>query len=197
MRNVPVGGGCRKNRRAKRTVKSVSFRSGYEDLSTNNNNSSVSGADSVFQSDAGDIDLADVFSKFLNSNGSSSDFQPSDVGNSEMGVDLLSNSLAPDSDAVVVECQSQSDKVVFDEQGINLVDVFSPFFDQKQEESDMNLFQTWLGDEEVQGVAAEEQSLTWQFQELGYFNGDDDVLLNNSDNWNSFDLSGFEIYSRP
>ncbi|MFS7912670.1 putative transcription factor C2C2-Dof family [Helianthus anomalus] len=64
LRNVPVGGGCRKNRRSRsaRSPQTGSGSLGYV------NNHSFSG-DSVNEStERANIDLADVFAKFLNQN---------------------------------------------------------------------------------------------------------------------------------
>ncbi|KAE8647182.1 hypothetical protein Csa_018970 [Cucumis sativus] len=58
LRNVPVGGGCRKSRRAKSSKSSAISRPSKPDLSSQTTDSSSS---------ASDIDLAAVFARFLNS----------------------------------------------------------------------------------------------------------------------------------
>ncbi|KAK9073117.1 hypothetical protein SSX86_007441 [Deinandra increscens subsp. villosa] len=64
LRNVPVGGGCRKNRRSRstRSAQSVSGSLSYV------NNSGFSGDSANESPERANIDLADVFAKFLNQN---------------------------------------------------------------------------------------------------------------------------------
>ncbi|PWA37523.1 Zinc finger, Dof-type [Artemisia annua] len=64
LRNVPVGGGCRKNRRSRpsRSSHNGSGTLGYV------NNPSFSGDSSNESPERANIDLADVFAKFLNQN---------------------------------------------------------------------------------------------------------------------------------
>ncbi|XP_021760968.1 dof zinc finger protein DOF1.2-like [Chenopodium quinoa] len=62
LRNVPVGGGCRKSRRSRSTK---GFSSGLTGLRSDNNPSSNSSS-SCSESGCPDIDMAAVFAKFLN-----------------------------------------------------------------------------------------------------------------------------------
>ncbi|KAL8225593.1 hypothetical protein R6Q57_018150 [Mikania cordata] len=61
LRNVPVGGGCRKNRRS-RSARSMSAGVSYV------NNSGFSGDSANESPERSNIDLADMFAKFLNQN---------------------------------------------------------------------------------------------------------------------------------
>ncbi|KAL5779207.1 hypothetical protein ACOSQ2_009944 [Xanthoceras sorbifolium] len=237
LRNVPVGGGCRKNRRAKsaRLTQnghlSENYIKNFNSFDEQTANSFSSDSDSLVQSggtNGPDIDLAVVFAKYLNN--SSSNFQQPDheivcqeLGTTETGSVIdVSNSLTLDSvqSDAMIECQKLSDHIV-DE--TNLLEEFPQVFDQKQQEdhdkiqdlleNDMNTFelQTWMSDEAVQDVLLADSStvalpnFTWQpmlqFQEFDTFPAEHDQLKTPAslitDNWSSFDLSGFEIYSRP
>ncbi|KAI9200435.1 hypothetical protein LWI28_007881 [Acer negundo] len=221
LRNVPVGGGCRKNRRARSARLSQNGRV-LDNSSKNFDDQISSDSDSVVQSGGGtngpDIDLAVVFANFVKDD-SCRDFQQSVefVTHDTGSVIEMSNSLTPDSvqSDAMVECQKPRSS------GTNLHQVF----DTKQQEdgdrikdlleNDMNAFglQTWLNDEAVQDVLSTDSSaaaltnFTWQpmlqFHDLDFFPEEHEYdQLNTSasliaDNWTSFDLSGFEIYSRP
>lgn len=65
LRNVPVGGGCRKNRRSRSAAARSQLQSGNAGLNYINN-SSFSTGDSNESPERANIDLADVFAKFLN-----------------------------------------------------------------------------------------------------------------------------------
>lgn len=80
LRNVPVGGGCRKSRRAKSSRSSAVSRPTKPDVSTQITDSSSNGSD---------IDLAAVFARFLNSPPCS---EPQALTSSPESVDPLENS---------------------------------------------------------------------------------------------------------
>ncbi|KAJ7965412.1 Dof zinc finger protein like [Quillaja saponaria] len=98
LRNVPVGGGCRKNRRGKsvrhpqpeteRVSINYSGNSGYDSTIADSGN-----IDQTNKTGGSDIDLAVVFAKFLNQNPNSG----RELDNEANGSSNLSNSLTPES----------------------------------------------------------------------------------------------------
>lgn len=200
---MPVGGGCRKNRRAKSASRlservstnySKSF-SGFDDNMNNQIKGCSSDGDSAGQASGADIDMAAVFAKFLNDRSSNSDNFPEEFVSQEF--DNVSNSFAPDS--------IQNDPILEEFNGI-------PVGEKQQqcqnllEMSDVNNanaafeLQTLLDDEVVQDFSWQS---VFQLQEFDSFGANHDQLLASSnpmnDNWsNSFDFpAGFEVYSRP
>ncbi|XP_044475073.1 dof zinc finger protein DOF1.2-like [Mangifera indica] len=203
LRNVPVGGGCRKNRRAKSASRlservstnySKSF-SGFDDNTNEQIKGCSSDGDSAGQASGADIDMAAVFAKFLNDRSSNSDNFPEEFVSQEF--DNVSNSFAPDS--------IQNDPILEEFNGI-LVGEKQQQCQNFLEMSDVNNanaaleLQTLLDDEVVQDFSWQS---VFQLQEFDSFAANHDQLLASSnpmnDNWsNSFDFpAGFEVYSRP
>ncbi|KDP43031.1 hypothetical protein JCGZ_25217 [Jatropha curcas] len=217
LRNVPVGGGCRKTRRAKavrasQTDRVVSLNNYSRDLTS-------SSVDSFTQenqtSNGSDIDLAVVFAKFLN--------QDSSVNPNE-----FSNSLTVEKEKVSDLIQESDDfleglppvLLVEDGQQENQ-DSIQEFIESP--EMDAFGLQTFLGDQEMvhealwsdQEAATLSNVLTWEStllqqqqqqertQEFDSFTVEDQLkasaanLMSDINSWYSFDPSGFEIFSRP
>lgn len=200
---MPVGGGCRKNRRAKSASRlservstnySKSF-SGFDDNTNEQIKGCSSDGDSAGQASGADIDMAAVFAKFLNDRSSNSDNFPEEFVSQEF--DNVSNSFAPDS--------IQNDPILEEFNGI-LVGEKQQQCQNFLEMSDVNNanaaleLQTLLDDEVVQDFSWQS---VFQLQEFDSFAANHDQLLASSnpmnDNWsNSFDFpAGFEVYSRP
>uniref|UniRef100_A0A2N9EKA9 Dof zinc finger protein n=1 Tax=Fagus sylvatica TaxID=28930 RepID=A0A2N9EKA9_FAGSY len=211
LRNVPVGGGCRKHRRGKsarlpqtQLVSVASSSSRYYAIEQSTDSCSSNGGDSMSQpnnsTNGSDIDLAAVFANFLNQNPST---EP------EFTVpELVPKDLNPLSDSA-----NEYEKVIG--QGDILLQGLPQ--DEKVEEfieDDVNGFgtlQSLLDDEVVQNVlwsdnhAANLPNLMWQpamvqVQELESFQSNDQLRISSnliSDSWSSLDLSGLEVFSRP
>uniref|UniRef100_A0A5B7BC71 Dof zinc finger protein n=1 Tax=Davidia involucrata TaxID=16924 RepID=A0A5B7BC71_DAVIN len=221
LRNVPVGGGCRKSRRAKsgrqteRAAMSCNVLSppcpspSPGGVSTNENDPSMvppSGAD---------IDLAAVFAKFLNQNSSFEDSEQLVIGSellpdhqANASFDHLPNSLDPDTqlEEAMIECQKQYDLIA------DLPHMFVVDNQQDEEKIDQEFMGRdptdfgLLGGEVEQDVLwSESSNFAWQqmgqLQELGSFSSDDQSKISTNligDCWNSFDLSAaYEVFSRP
>ncbi|XP_065847177.1 dof zinc finger protein DOF1.2 [Euphorbia lathyris] len=154
LRNVPVGGGCRKSRRAKST------RIDHRSISNS------TAGDSMFQQTAGDtnasdIDLAVVFANFLNQE---PPFQPE---SSEEFVSAT-NSVTSDSDTAPMEFQPPLTTDSLEE--------LIPY-DENQEMNEFGL-QCLLGDELVQDALWSEAttSSNWQPQDFDSLMAADDQL---------------------
>ncbi|KAL0016279.1 hypothetical protein SO802_003348 [Lithocarpus litseifolius] len=211
LRNVPVGGGCRKNRRGKSSRQlpqtqrvSVTNSSNYAndqstDSSSSNGDSSTNGSD---------IDLAVVFANFLNQNPSNNIEQPEFM----TVPDLVPNDSNPLSDSQnCLDSSAFENKKPIEEsdiliQGLGQDEKVQEFM----EDDDVNAFglQSLLDDEVVQDVlwsdTASLPNLMWQptvqVQELESFQSNDQLRISTNlinDCWSSLDLSGFEIFSRP
>ncbi|KAJ9166777.1 hypothetical protein P3X46_021480 [Hevea brasiliensis] len=113
LRNVPVGGGCRKTRRAKSLRISQDGRNAFaKNFSGFGGRSNESSGDSLAQETAtndgssSEIDIAVVFAKFLNQDSS---FQPEFMAMSQElpneAFTVPANSLTPDS--AVIECDDK------------------------------------------------------------------------------------------
>ncbi|CAB4319660.1 unnamed protein product [Prunus armeniaca] len=248
LRNVPVGGGCRKNRRGKAAKLSQADRASMSCFNHNSSSSDdtsgqySSGTDNQPGGGNGsDIDLAAVFAKFLNNNSSNpadehdhldQDHEPNLViSSSELNdVDGSQNSSKADQDLVEAVDHLLGGLVAPDHhdhqhqqiQEENVQSFMGINHDQQQQD-DMNIHQFGLqgllgnDDQVVQDVfwsddAATTSSLTsstasfsWQpmvhLQDLDYSLPSDDDHMKIptnlcSDNWSSFDFSGFEVFSR-
>ena len=211
LRNVPVGGGCRKNRRGKSSRQlpqsqrvSVTNSSNYAndqstDSSSSNGDSSTNGSD---------IDLAVVFANFLNQNPSNNIEQPEFM----TVPDLVPNDSNPQSDSQnclnssAFESQKPVEEGDILFQGLGQDEKVQEFI----EDDDVNAFglQSLLEDEVVQDVlwsdTASLPNLMWQpmvqVQELESFQSNDQLRISTNlinDCWSSLDLSGFEVFSRP
>ncbi|KAG5019161.1 hypothetical protein JHK87_015016 [Glycine soja] len=201
LRNVPVGGGCRKNRRGKslqssssRQQRASSFVSGdtessFSDAQQNNNGSR-------------DIDMALVFAKFLNP-------KPT-TGEDNNGSSSTSNNFTPESveienDAVVQsQNKASSDPVIVESENLSLGEI-----------DELERLLGVCGDEDgLWSDATLSSSVTWEppLKELEYsmpLNEDDDdaqllpiitsasTMISDScwSNWSSFDLSTMEAFS--
>ncbi|WCJ43409.1 Dof-type zinc finger DNA-binding family protein [Euphorbia peplus] len=197
LRNVPVGGGCRKSRRSK------SSRIDRRSIS------SPSGGDTMFEetgnSNAADIDLAVVFANFLNQETS---FHP------ESSEEFVSgnNSLTSDSDTAAGELEflPPADDMFLQDSDMLQEFGYDHILEEHQENQEMNEFglQSLLGDELVQDALWSEannthvahystsSNVTWQPEEFDSLIATDDQLKSPAnlmiDNvWSSFDLSGF------
>ncbi|XP_044510608.1 dof zinc finger protein DOF1.2 [Mangifera indica] len=196
LRNVPVGGGCRKNRRLKSASRlnervSVNYSkrfSGFDDNVSKQTKGCSSDGNSV------DIDMAVVFAKFLNESSSNSD-------NPEEFVSQELDSVHKDA---MMECQKPRDDQILEDFNQILVGEMSNVNNAASE------LQTSLDDEVVVPDSwwADHAAATlpnFSRQELDSFaaNDVDNQLMASAnlmnDNWsNSFDFSaGYEVYSRP
>ncbi|KAA8538305.1 hypothetical protein F0562_027872 [Nyssa sinensis] len=212
LRNVPVGGGCRKSRRAKLVPSSPNERVAMSNvrsppspgLSTDNQ-AMVPPSGTV----GSDIDLAAVFAKFLNQNSSFEDSELVRADSSEFP-DQANASFDTQLEDVMIECQKQYDLI----EDANLFVVDNQHDEEKIEEfmgndqSDFGL-QTFLNGEVEQDVLWSEPTsllpnFSWQpmgqLQELASFPSDDQSKISTNligDCWNSFDLSAYEVFPRP
>ncbi|KAL9396016.1 hypothetical protein Peur_010269 [Populus x canadensis] len=233
LRNVPVGGGCRKYRRARSSKISQSERAAVSlDYSRANETLARSSnyKDSMAQQDGAngsDIDLAAVFSKFLNQDLS---YGPEFIGEElrdEGSTELvnISNSSTPISDSYQNDPMMESLKRSDLTQESNLLEGRSQVlvgekqqFEEDQrfqeliESQDMNAFglQNLLIDEIVQDALWSDDATlpsvpNWQpmvqLQDFDSFSVDDRLKISanftSDNNWSSFDLSGFEVFPRP
>ncbi|MBA0854466.1 hypothetical protein Goshw_000269 [Gossypium schwendimanii] len=188
LRNVPVGGGCRKSRRGKSRRERVEKRDQIS-MTDSKNSTSSSDGDSGNQPD---IDLALVFAKFLNHNTSFD--QPE--------VDEIATQESPN------EENNSQKPVVGSITG-------SYILQEMPETSQMEAFglQNLLtGDEMVlhedlwsdHDVATTTPDLEWQplvqLQQFESFPVDEQLKVSANlmnEDWGSFDLSGFGIFSKP
>ena len=215
LRNVPVGGGCRKNRRSKSSKVPTRDRSSLStyspdstELSDNSNGDSGSGSQP-----GSDIDLAVVFANFLNQN--PNQVEPSSSNAVSFDSNISSNTYNAGKDGSVTDSESQQCLVLEETELVQ--ELLVPSQEEKIEEVNLGSeirelgFQNLLGDDHndvgehlfwsgttADAVEAEAMpSFTWQptphnLQELENFTPTN--LAN--DIWNSFDFSGFEIFSR-
>ncbi|GLT72270.1 hypothetical protein SLA2020_442200 [Shorea laevis] len=210
LRNIPVGGGCRRNRRANSASISQTGRGSSETLSSfvPNRNSPESDPMSETGSANGssDIDLAVVFANFLNNNNNnnqSASFSPEFVSQESAPVnETNSNSLKSDGS------QNPSDPIQEMPQLLegNIQTRVQEQSMQEFWETDMNPFglQNLLNDEAVQDAlwpdaattsTTAAANLSWQpvmqMQEVNTFSGDHDLLKNfpatlATDNWSTY-----------
>ncbi|KAF9687104.1 hypothetical protein SADUNF_Sadunf02G0059000 [Salix dunnii] len=230
LRNVPVGGGCRKYRRAKSSKISQNERAAVS-LHCSRANETLpcsSNEDSMAQqggANGSDIDLAAVFSKFLNQNLSHGP-ESTDEEMRHEGSELvnISSSSTPISDSYqndpVMESLKRSDLTqesnLLEGRSQVLVGEMQQFEEERIQEviesQDMNAFglQNSLIDEIVQDAWWSDDATlpdvpNWQpmVQLRGFdsFSVDDRLKISanfiSDSNWSSFDLSGFEVFPRP
>ncbi|PON76290.1 Zinc finger, Dof-type [Parasponia andersonii] len=213
LRNVPVGGGCRKNRRSKSVKvpsRDRSSLSAYSpdsaELSESSNGDSGSGS----QSGSG-IDLAVVFANFLNQNPNQLEPSSRNAVTSDSGIS--SNTYSAQQNGSLTVTNSESQQCLVLEETELVQELLAPSQEEKIKEVNLGGeiddfgFQNLLGDDQDEGgelvfwsdtAAAEAMpSFAWQptahnLQELENFTSTN--LAN--DIWNSFDFSGSEIFSR-
>ncbi|GMI82973.1 hypothetical protein like AT1G21340 [Hibiscus trionum] len=221
LRNVPVGGGCRKTRRGKSTR--VDKNGGQvqvsENYSTNNlsnhdeqtiGTSSSSDGDSANQptpAGGSDIDLAVIFSQFLNQNTSSDQHGMLTQEWPNEGIDLSMECL----ELPVVHPSPESYLLQEMPQVKHHLKEDNNRVEGLLETDQMNAFglQNLLAEELAQDVfwsnsAANTPSFECQpivqLQQFDSFLVDDQLKISANlmaDNWNVFDLSGFELFSKP
>ncbi|KAF9682725.1 hypothetical protein SADUNF_Sadunf05G0138500 [Salix dunnii] len=231
LRNVPVGGGCRKYRRAKSSKVSQNERTAVSVNYCRTNETTVacsSNKDSTAQqggADGSEIDLAVVFAKFLNQDLSHEpEFTGEELLNEgcDQMVNLSSSSTPSDclQNDAMMESLKRSDLI----QGSSLLEGKSQVLageNQRLEEEriqeliesqDMNAFglQNLLSDEIVQDALWSDDATlpkfpNWQpvvqLQDFDSFSVDDRLKISSNfisdNNWNSLDVLGFEVFSRP
>ncbi|GLT32177.1 hypothetical protein SLA2020_068630 [Shorea laevis] len=209
LRNVPVGGGCRRNRRAKSARLLQSNRKSFSSLDPNQSSPQSDSTSEPGSSNASsDIDLAVVFAKFLNNN---------DNQNTSFSPEFVSQESAPTDETNSNSLKSnggQSDSIQKVPQ-LLLTPLQEQTSIQEFWETDMNALglQNLLNDEAVQdalwpdAATMTAANLSWQpvmqMQELDSFAADHDLLKNFStnlvtDHWStSLDPTSFEIFSKP
>ncbi|XP_007019428.2 PREDICTED: dof zinc finger protein DOF1.2 [Theobroma cacao] len=236
LRNVPVGGGCRKSRRGKfsRAEKSGHLSMNYrKNLSSfGSHQDEMIGVSSSPDGDSGnrpepasgsDIDLAVVFAKFLNQ---STNFDHPEVVTQELPneanerIDVWSYLEQDINSQNGSSMESQKPVVPSIPESFMLQE--TPQVNQQQEENKsieelletnhMNAFglPNLLADETVQDAlwsddaASTTPNFDWQpvlqLQQFESFPVDDQLRISANlviENWNSFDLSGFGLFSKP
>lgn len=228
MRNVPVGGGCRKKRRGRSVRVSQADR---VSLSYYHRNSSSSSGDDPSSEDyskegganGSDIDLAVVFANFLNQN-SGIDHDPNLVGSESLRDDDHERNALSDHSQIssntaedLLEPVELLEGLVLPDhqvhQQLQEEDIIQNFM-ASQHHHDMSVhefgLQGLLGVEDVFWSNATTTSLTstttnsftWQELDNSFPSDDDDHMKIStttttlcSDNWSSFDFSGFEVFS--
>ncbi|KAE8714304.1 Dof zinc finger protein DOF5.3 [Hibiscus syriacus] len=180
LRNVPVGGGCRKSRRGKSSRERLE-KQGRISMNYGKNSSSSSDGDQP------DIDLAIVFAKFLNHNASfDQPYQPND---SSMRCQKPVVHSIPES------CIFQETRETDEIEAFGLQDLLAA-------DDQMALLDGLWADHDV--AATTTPDFEWQpivqMQQFESFPVDDQLkvsanLLN--EEWGSFDLSGFGVHSKP
>ncbi|XP_059630217.1 dof zinc finger protein DOF1.2 [Cornus florida] len=191
LRNVPVGGGCRKSRRSRSVRAPVSdTRYGCSTPSTG----SISTNDVPPSGHVGtDIDLAAVFANYLNQN------------NEVVETNLPNDSRLED---VLIECHEPSDPTKKAQllEDITHVFVGDSRRDDKVEELTRNEIDAFglFTDEVEQDILWSDDAATafssFALQEFGSLSSDDHSKYSATlvdDYWNSFDLSAYEVFPRP
>ncbi|KAJ8762894.1 hypothetical protein K2173_023023 [Erythroxylum novogranatense] len=179
LRNVPVGGGCRKNRRAKST------RASYNEPATNN---LISGCGTSKHSDQ---QLGDTYS--------SKDSVLSDalIDKCQKQVDLIQESECLLPEALVEEQQQQGGEQILQE----LIES-----DEVDEFGLQALLGDEMVQDALWSDTANLPNVTWQplvqMQEFDPFRVEEHLIKTSANfmsdnNWNPPDLSGFEVFSKP
>ncbi|XWS24999.1 hypothetical protein CRYUN_Cryun27aG0032900 [Craigia yunnanensis] len=233
LRNVPVGGGCRKSRRGKSRVEKSgqlsmnycknlsSFGSHQEEMIGVSSSSDGDSGNQPGSASGSDIDLAVVFAKFLNQ---STSFDEPEIVTQESpneaneGIDVWS-SLEQDTNSQndsPMECQKPVVHSIPESYMLQEM----PQVKQQLEENNsvqelpetdhINAFglQNLLADEMVQDAlwsdAVISPNFEWQpmaqLQQFESFPVDDPLKISANlmtENWGSFDLSGFGLFSKP
>ncbi|KAK6115075.1 hypothetical protein DH2020_007344 [Rehmannia glutinosa] len=216
LRNVPVGGGCRKSRRARATRQGGGPNCSAPTLSPGSTNESESPTR---------IDMAAVFAKYVNPNVENHEDYSFSPGASSGSSDNVQGS-SFDSQIEDVTMFDQYQKVSMDlinDGDNNQIQQVIPQFSMHQEidgqdfvYQDCNGFDqmqqgTMLGDELAGDVLWSEGTNLPNFgsqlvqpmvqvQDLGLFSPDDQFRISANlvaDNWGSFDLSAYELFSTP
>ncbi|KAL3735521.1 hypothetical protein ACJRO7_024617 [Eucalyptus globulus] len=199
LRNVPVGGGCRKNRRTRPSSRSQAPASGQPERASlaGGQPDSVDKDQSVESPQSGspataagalDIDMVAVFAKFLNNEQTKSCSQEL-TGSTSSAVTPDSVQTAASLD--LVEEQAEPPPEVPHAEGLFTE---TNGFDHQESSADDLL---WVDTTSCLANFAWQPMV--QLQEIGTPPADDHFrLLPTNDNfWSSFDLAGFELSSRP
>ncbi|XP_074263693.1 dof zinc finger protein DOF1.2-like [Silene latifolia] len=193
LRNVPVGGGCRKSRRSRSARGLSSGSSTVTGLNTSPNSSS-----DYSQESAPDIDMAAVFAKFLN-------HEINEVTNTTSS-DASHDSLTS------ISCGMESG---FDSQmfPLDILEQESPVMDPVQEEGTIQGFMNpdlgsfddliedvfWSDDSNISSLTWQPVAQSQEFESTllpeDQYKVSADLVF--TDNWSYFDNTGFEISSRP
>ncbi|KAG9140248.1 hypothetical protein Leryth_014688 [Lithospermum erythrorhizon] len=209
LRNVPLGGGCRKTRRSK------SARNGGSSHATSSDHGSS--IDDSKQGNAAEIDLAAVFAKYVNPDKANDDHQDNSSGGSNSSGSSLKSSFSPETEEQLengyFECQNPlelSDLLQLDDDQQRVV--HHSQVSETQNLDDLLEFQSILGDDQTTHF----QDLTWpdysslpnvalqqppmvQLEDFGSFSIEDHLNMQDqanlvSDNWSTFDFpSGYDF----
>ncbi|GMJ02252.1 hypothetical protein like AT1G21340 [Hibiscus trionum] len=184
LRNVPVGGGCRKSRRGKSSRERVEKR-GRVSMNYSNNSSGSSNGDA---GDRPDIDLAVVFAKFLNHNSSFDQPEPNEHNNSSLECQKQVGHSIPE--PCMLQEMPETDEI----EAFGLQNLLA--------DDDQMVLQDGLWSDH--DVAATIPDFEWQpmgqMQQFESFPVDDQLKVSANlmnEDWGSFDLSGFGIFPKP
>ncbi|XP_040998914.1 dof zinc finger protein DOF1.2-like [Juglans microcarpa x Juglans regia] len=223
LRNIPVGGDCRRKNRPARSASLPQTQkaclTSFRNYNSANYEQSTDSCDSNGDSKA-DIDLAVVFARFLNQNPSTNDepeFRtvpelPNDSFNvlSESPCSLILG--GGEQNSAVFDCHrpniGESDEILV--QGVNpQEDKVRELIDEDDAANEFHVLQALLDDEMVQEVlrsdAATSPNLTWQrpvvhLQEFEFAVQSNDHLSRmnpiSDSTWSCSDLTGFDVFSR-
>ncbi|XP_073315882.1 dof zinc finger protein DOF3.5 [Primulina huaijiensis] len=204
LRNIPIGGGCRKSRRARAArLERVAIACPGPTHSPEPTNET--------------IDLAVVFAKYLNRDVESHDQESSSQASSYDNIDsqVEGFSIALDPNGQPSDSVDAGDDHDQDDQLQQVIPQASSTFEGINGQD--FVYQS-CGDLEMQSILGEElagnlvwsddmnlanfgsQESTAQIQDFGLFSADNELRIPANrvhDNWGSFDLSGYEIFSRP
>ncbi|XP_050365218.1 dof zinc finger protein DOF1.2 [Argentina anserina] len=221
LRNVPVGGGCRKTRRGRSVRLSQSDRmTFYPHNSSSSSGDDLSEQHSKEGANGSDIDMAAVFATFLNQN-SGNEHVPNFGGSDSIPDDHEANALSDHSQISSYPTEDLHESVEL-LQGLVLPDIDHQQLHEEnsiqnimgnQYHHDLSIqefgLQDLLGDEDVfwsdttASLTSSTTSFTWQELDNSFPSDDDDHMkmlttTTNlcSDNWSSFDFSGLEVFSR-
>ncbi|KAL6218123.1 PREDICTED: dof zinc finger protein DOF1.2 [Fragaria vesca subsp. vesca] len=224
LRNVPVGGGCRKNRRSRSARLSQADRismSYYRRNSSSSSGDDLSEQHSKEGANGSDIDMAAVFANFLNQNSCNghdpnlvgSESIPDDVHEANALSDHSQNSLNPAEDLLEsVELLQGLVLPDHDHQQSHEEDNIHNVMGNHQYHQDLSIhefgLQGLLDDEDVfwsdttASLTSSTTSFNWQELDNSFPSDDDDHMkipttTTNlcSDNWSSFDFSGLGVFS--
>ncbi|KAL8515188.1 hypothetical protein ACS0TY_014050 [Phlomoides rotata] len=203
LRNVPIGGGCRKSRRS---------RAGRQAAGGHAPACNVQG--STDESSGGAvIDMAAVFAKYVNQDGENEEYSSSLGASSGSSENFQASSLEIDSRQMEDITMFEYQKPTFNDQNMQQQQVISQdiitgqelvFQDPKAFEleqgvlcdelvADMNMM---LGLESTTLPTIGSQQPLVQVEDYGLFSPDDQLRIS-ADNWASFDLSAYDFYSTP